>query len=106
MDLMYFGSGWGEEAEATKFQQDFIKEVQEAFPDVVLKDAYDEIKGYRQEVHVDDDQEDNYYSFLIGRGWFEMSLIMQIVMMSKEKHDDFHKWYELAKQQYPQSFKK
>ena len=32
-------------------------------------DAYDSIKGYR----LDKSDEDNYCSYLIGKGWFEMS---------------------------------
>lgn len=106
MDLMYFGYGYGEEmAEAIKNQNDFIKEVRERFPKVVLKDAYDEIKGYRQEVHLDDSETENYSAFLFGKGWFEMSLDMQINMMGGEKKDDVMRWIDLAKQQYPEAFK-
>lgn len=105
-DLMYFGYGYGEEmAEAIKNQNDFIKEVREAFPKVVLKDAYDEIKGYRQEVNLDDNETENYSVFLIGKGWFEMSLDMQLNMMGGEKKDDVMRWIEKAKQQYPEAFK-
>jgi hypothetical protein len=107
MDLMYFGYSFGEDApEAKKNQADFIKEVKEKFPNVELRDAYDEIKGYRQEVHLDDSETENYNAFLLGKGWFEMSLTLQIDMMSGEKKDDIMRWIDLAKVQYPESFKK
>ena len=104
MDLMYFGYGYGSD-DAVKNQAYFIKEVQEKFPNVVLKDAYNDIKGYRQEVHLDDSETDNYNGFLIGKGWFEMSLTMQIMMMSGEKKEEVLHWIELAKTQYPEAFK-
>jgi hypothetical protein len=103
MDLMYFGYGYDDDA--TKFQADFINEVKEVFPDVVLKNAYDQFKGYRQEVWLDESKKDDYYSFLIGKGWFKMSLTMQLVMRTDEKKEDFKKWFKLAKKQYPEAFK-
>jgi len=107
MDLMYFGYSFGEEeAEARQYKFDFAKEVKEKFPNVVLRNADDEIKGYRYEVHLDDSETENYNSFLFGRGWHELSLTMQIDMMSGEKRDDIKRWIELARQQYPEAFKK
>jgi hypothetical protein len=103
MDLMYFGYDY--ENDSAKLQADFINEVKEVFPDVVLNNAYDQFKGYRQEVHLDDSKEDDYYSFLIGKGWFEMSLTMQLVMRTDERMEDFKRWFKLAKKQYPEAFK-
>lgn len=100
---MYFGYTWN--SESRKNEQDFIKEVKEAFPNVVLKDAYNEIKGYRQEVWLEDNQEDEYMAYLIGNGWYNLSLTLQIDMMSKEKHDKVMKWIDLAKKQFPENFK-
>lgn len=68
-------------------------------------DAYDSIKGYRREVHLDKSDEDNYCSFLIGKGWFEMSLTLQISMLDKAEHEKINKWFNLAKKQYPEAFK-
>jgi hypothetical protein len=103
MDLMYFGYDF--EHDSCQLQGDFIREVKDKFPDVVLNDAYDSIKGYRQDVRLDKSREDEYYTFLIGKGWFEMSLTMQLVMMTNDRHDDFIRWFELAKEQYPKAFK-
>lgn len=104
MDLMYFGYTWDDDSRQN--QCDFIKEIKEKFPNVQLKDAYDGIKGYRYEVWLEDSQEDDYMSFLIGGGWTYLSLSLQIDMTSKEKQNKVKRWIDLAKQQYPQNFKK
>jgi len=101
MDIIYFGY----EDDSTKLEKEFIDEVKIAFPNVILKNAYDSIKGYRREVHLDKSDEDNYCSFLIGKGWFEMSLTLQISMLDKAEHEKFNKWFNLAKKQYPEAFK-
>lgn len=104
-DLLYFGYDW--EPESIKFQADFIKEIKERFPDVVLKDVYDSIKGYRQEVYLDKWESDNYNAFLFGKQWFDFSMTMQISMMSgeTEQKEKVHKYIALAKKQYPEAFK-
>lgn len=101
MDIIYFGY----EDNATKLEKEFIEEVKLSFPNVILKDAYNSIKGYRQEVHLDKSDEDNYCSYLIGKGWFEMSLTLQIAMMDKTEHEKLYTWLNLAKKQYPKAFK-
>jgi hypothetical protein len=107
MDIMYFGYSFGEDAaESRQNETDFIKEIKEAFPNVKLKNAYDEIKGYRQEVWLEDEQQEDYHCFLFGKGWFELSLTLQIAMMSDDKHDDIKHWIELTRIKYPEAFKK
>jgi hypothetical protein len=106
MDLMYFGYGYGsDEPSARQNKIDFAKEVREKFPNVELRNADDEIKGYSYEVHLDDKETEDYNAFLFGKGWFEMSLTMQIDMMSKERKEDIIRWLDLAKVQYPEAFK-
>ena len=109
-DLLYFGYDWSDEsAENRKAQFDFIKEIKEKFPNVLLEDAYDNIKGFRQEVYLEEAENDNYFSWLIGKQWFEMSMTMQLIMMSAgrepEQKEKFDKYFSLAKKQYPESFK-
>lgn len=109
-DLLYFGYDWSDEsAENRKEQFDFIKEIKEKFPNVRLEDAYDNIKGFRQEVYLEEAENDNYFSWLIGKQWFEMSMTMQLIMMSDgrepEQKEKFEKYFALAKKQYPESFK-
>ena len=103
MDLMYFGYEWDDNS--PKFESDFKEEIVKTFPDVKLIDAYDSIKGCRQEVHLPEDQEDNYLSWIIGNGWLNMSFTMQIMMMDKERVDEFKRIFALAKEQYPHAFK-
>lgn len=108
-DVVYFGYDHGAEgAQSFQLQKEFMGEIVLRFPNVELKDAYDSIKGYRQEVHLDESEADNYYSWLLGKQWYECSLMLQIVMLSKgeEQKAEFQKYFSLAKQQYPESFKK
>ena len=103
MDLIYFGYSY--ENNSRQYEIDFKKEIKEKFDNVELKDAYDDIKGYRQQVHLNKDQKDNYYAWLIGKGWFEMSLNMQLMMRDKNLESEFERIFKLAKTQYSESFK-
>lgn len=103
MDLMYFGYDY--ENDSQKLEKEYKEAVVKVFPDVKLVNAYDEIKGYRQEVYLPEEQKDNYLSWLIGDGWLDMSFTMQILMMDKEHKFECDAIWSLAKQQYPKSFK-
>lgn len=110
-DLLYFGYDWSEEsAESKKAEQDFIKEIKDRFQNVKLQDAYDNIKGFRQKVYLEERLSDNYFSWLIAQQWFENSMTMQLIMMSASREPEqakkFEKYFALAKQQYPEVFKK
>jgi len=105
MDIMYFGYGYGKDDHAREYQSDFINEVKKFFPNVRLEDAYNEIKGYRQSVYLEDSEKDNYLAYLIGKGWIDFSLTLQIAMMDKDELDNIKGWFKLAKQQYPEAFK-
>lgn len=104
MDLMYFGDSF--ESDSYKLECEFKDEVKDKFNNVELRNAYDDIKGYRQEVHLPEEQKDSYLTWLIGKGWLEMSLTMQLLMMDKEEKAEFERIWKLAKQNYPEAFKK
>ena len=104
MDLMYFGYTW--EPESIGIQKEFIESITKVFPEVELQNAFDHIKGYRQSVYLPQEQADNYYSWLIGEGWFEMSLHLRILFLDKNKKHEFDRLVNLAKSQYPESFNK
>lgn len=104
MDLMYFGYTY--EEGSREYEIEFKEEFKEEFKNVELRNAYDEIKGYRQEVHLKDSQSDEYHTWLIGKGWFEMSMNMQLMMMDKDQADEFKRIFELTKIKYPEAFKK
>jgi hypothetical protein len=102
-DLIYFGYEW--DADSKKNETDFITEIKDKFPNVKLKDAYDSIKGYRQEVYLEKKESDNYWSWLIAYGWLEFSLTGQLMLMDKSQSDKLKSYISLAKSQYPQNFK-
>lgn len=103
MDLMYFGYDW--ESDSQKLEKQFKETIVTIFPEVKLVDAYNSIKGYRQEVYLPDEQKDNYLTWIIGDGWIYISLTMQLMMMDKEQSNEFKRIFALAKLQYPEAFK-
>lgn len=111
MDLVYFGyDDLGKEGqENKKLQQEFIEKIKETFPNVELKNAYDQIKGFRQEVYLEEKDEDNYYSWLFGKLFYDLSLTLQLIMMSAGREPEqkvkFDRYFALAKKQYPEAFK-
>jgi hypothetical protein len=104
IDLMYFGYAW--EDEGPKLEKEFIELVTLAFPNVILDNAYDEIKGYRQQVEIPDEQQDEYLAWIIADGWSQMSLVMQLMILEKKENGEFYRIYHIAKEKYPESFKK
>jgi hypothetical protein len=107
MDLVYFGYDYyGEESkESIGYQNEFMKDIKERFPDVKFKDAYDQIKGFRQEVILPEEKKEDYYSWIIAFGWLEFSLSMQLLSMSTDKRDELMSLIDKAKKEYPQNFK-
>lgn len=102
MDLMYFGYDYEDDSRGLEI--DFKKEVKEKFDSVELKNAYDQIKGYRQEVYLPTELKEEYSIWLIANGWFQMSMNLQLTMMSKK--DEFKRLVDLTKIKYPEAFKK
>jgi hypothetical protein len=107
MDLVYFGYDYyGEESkESIGYQNEFMKDIKERFPEVKFKDAYDQIKGFRQEVILPEEEKEDYYSWIIAFGWLEFSLSMQLLSMSPDKRDELMSLIDKAKKEYPQNFK-
>jgi hypothetical protein len=110
MDIVYFGYDWSEESvENLKDQSDFMKQLKERFPNVAFKDAYDNIKGYRQEVFLEEKEKDNYFAWLFGKQWYNLSLICQLMLKSAtyqpEQKEKIDRYLSLAKKQYPEAFK-
>jgi hypothetical protein len=103
MDLVYFGYAW--EDDSPKLEKEFKELIVAAFPNVKLKDAFDEIKGYRQEVWLPDEKKDDYYSWIIADGWAGMSLTLLSMSMDKSQKDELQRILELSKSQYSDKFK-
>ena len=100
-DIMIFG--YPDDKEAPILQEDFIEEITKKFPDVELRDTYDNIKGYRQEIHFNNNENDNYFAFLFGMHWQSFSLTLNLSILSEKS--DVKKWIDLAKKQYSEKFK-
>ncbi len=110
VDVVYFGYDWSDEREGNKkLEQDFIVKLKTKFPNAQFKDAYDNIKGFRQEVYLEELNKDDYFSWLIGNGWHEMSLTIQMTIMGagidEQLKERAEKYINLAKAQYPEAFK-
>jgi hypothetical protein len=109
-DLLYFGYDvFGESEDNRRLEQEFITEITTRFPTAQLKDAYDEIKGFRQEVHLEKELEDQYFSFLIGKGWLNCSMSLTLLLMESgdnmEHKATVERYVALAKEEYPENFK-
>lgn len=99
VDLVYFGYEW--EDDSRKLEKEFIEEVSTAFPDAKLEDAYDEIKGYRRSVFIEEEKEEDYLMFILAHGWYNCSMSLHL-MNDSEK---FNRLIDRAKQEYPDCFK-
>lgn len=102
MDLVYFGYAY--ETDSKKLENEFMEEIKVKFPECDLKDAYDEIKGYRREVILPDEKKDDYYSWVFAFGWAECSLSANLMMMGDDANSA-RKYIAMAKSQYPENFK-
>jgi len=100
MDLVYFGYEW--ESDSRSLEQEYIKEVKEAFPDVQLKNSYDEIKGYRQSVYLDENRKEDYLVWALAFGWFNCS--MTLTLLIRQDEEKALELIEKAKEKYPEKF--
>ncbi len=104
-DLCYFGYDYPDEsADSIKRQELFIEEIHEKFQNVMLHDAYDNIKGFRKEVFLEDTESDNYYAWVIANGWIGASFTLTFMTMMEGEQNKLEKYNFLAKQQYPLNF--
>ena len=65
MDVIYFG----DEEDSLEVEETFIKKIKGRCGDGILRDAYDSFKGHRQEVYLPDETQDNYFSWIIAKGY-------------------------------------
>lgn len=100
VDLVYFGYEW--ESDSRSLEQEYIKEVKEAFPDVKLENAYDEIKGYRQSVYLDENRKEDYLVWALAFGWHNCS--MTLALLIRQDEEKVLELIEKAKEKYPENF--
>ena len=101
VDLMYFGYTWEEDSQI--LEKIFIDEVSKKFPTVKFENAFDDIKGYRQSVFLEENLEDDYLTFILAHGWLNCSMTLQLLMYNnKEKLSDL---FDRVKSEYPECLK-
>ena len=103
IDVVYFGKSY-EEGNPQLLEQQFKAAVQKEVKNIQLTDAYDDIKGYRLSVNVEESEIENYYAFIIGNGWIDCSLTVSLMFL-QNKEAKIKKLIEIAKVKYPQNFK-
>jgi len=102
-DLLYFG--YEHEADSHPLEIEFINDIKTKFPDVILEDAYDDIKGYRHNVSLDSSEKEEYLMYIIAEGWAGCSMMVSLFSMSKDRADEFSDIIAKAKVKYPHKFK-
>ena len=101
VDLVYFGYEW--DNDSRRLEREFIEEVSKAFPTAKLKNAYDDIKGYRRSVFIEEEKEDDYLTYIFAHGWYGCSMTLQLMRYNqKEKLDEL---FERVKREYPECVK-
>ncbi len=103
MDLLYFGYHG---KEANDLQKEFTKGMAEAFPNAELKNADDDIKGVRREMHLPIAEEENYYVWIIGNGWINASLTFNLLINGPGDKSKINGYLKKTKEKYPEAFKK
>ena len=101
-DLVYFGYAY--EGDSQNLENEFIGEIKSKFSECELKNAYDEIKGYRREVSLPEELRDDYYTWIFAFGWAECSLSASLMLLG-DNVDSARKYIDMAKSQYPEKFK-
>ena len=102
MDVMYFG----DEEDSLEVEETFIKKIKGRFGDGILRDAYDSFKGHRQEVYLPDETQDNYFSWIIAKGYYNLSWVLKLLQMDKSQQGEFKRLVVLSQKQYPENFEK
>ena len=99
IDLLYFGYEWEEDSK--KNETDFIQEFENKVPGIELRDAFDEIKGYRRSVWCETEQQkEDYFTWVLAHGWYNASLNLALMDL-----EDVKKYIEIVKVKYPEAIK-
>lgn len=101
-DLVYFGYEW--EPDSRLLESEFVSSVKERFPDIRLEDADDSIKGYRQAVYADNEQEESYLVWALCHGWASCSMTLSLLFL--EDKERVERLLETGRKEYPECFKK
>jgi len=98
-DLVYFGYTW--EDESKSLEKEFMDTIKERFDYVEFKDAFNDIKGYRQEVYLKEGDEDAYKTWILANGWHGCSMSVSLIQDAKE----IERLIDLVRVEYPECIK-
>lgn len=101
MDLVYFGYAW--EGDSSALEREFIEEIKTAFPEIRLENAYDDIKGHRQSVFIEESKTDDYLVYIMAHGWLNCSMTLQL--MKYNNATKLKELFERVKKEYPECLK-
>ncbi len=100
-DVLLFGSNDGNGPSNARLEEGFIRESKERFPSAILTDAHDDVRGYRQTISIEGVDQDDYFAWVIARGWTNSSFRLSIIKLDASRNDKFKNLVSLSKQQYP-----
>jgi hypothetical protein len=81
-DILYFGYDWDEKAqENCEKEKAFLAKSAVAFPAIVCYDAYDSVKGYRQEVALPISEKHNFIMWLMEHNFLLCSFNYQMLLL-------------------------
>ncbi len=102
-DTLYFGSDLGGSSQSNaRLEQGFIEDVKSRYPDARLDNAYEKTMGYSQHIEIEDVDPQDYYAWVVARGWKKVSLGMAATASVKPRF--LTQVTKRAKQQYPNLF--
>lgn len=109
IDLVSFGNDMSKEGVSLQLQNQFIVEIKERFPDVMLEDVSNESKGYRKKVGLKEEEKDDYLSWLIAFQYYNISNLMFIMntfsIIDQSLDSEMDIILKKAIEQYPEKFK-
>jgi len=99
-DLLYFGQDFDANARnQALLEESFVKEVKEKYPLARLRNHHAPSSGFKQGLDIPGVEQDDYYVWMISRGWANSSLSFAL-FTSKRKSE----LMERAKEEYPDAF--
>lgn len=100
LDLVYHGYEW--DITSRKYQDEFRKGVETYFPELHIRDSYDEYKGYRTVVECEKDfDEINYFAFIFAFGLENGSMMFH----SKQEEYDNGSVLQIIRENWPEQLK-
>lgn len=102
-DTLYFGTSFGHTDQGgAMLQASFVEEFKNKFPDALIEDAHERTMGYSQSIRIHDIYLNDYYAWMMARGWFKTSLNMNAEAATNRNFKN--RVTNLAKTRYPHLF--